>query len=754
MNIPCRICWTFYDLDEYAPRVLGTCGHTLCTPCIDRCLKALREAFPTFKNLLLKCPFDKAEHLINEKTTAESFPKNFELVELIAEGARHRSSAYIKSKALLQSFQNANECRCRCNNKTKSKTSLKEIAKSRPVSNSNLNFNISQKEIDEFIRQSQLALPDEIGTSNKKRISLHQLEKEIEEEKSLIEQVRKLRSKTEVATDQSRTDGFNSAQKTANLKMSTTPKIDKPEAPSVKSNRKSVRFDLDCNKCDSDDQEMTFPKINPELLEETKAYPPTDSFIAPVLVQPSVDKKQQPDQSLNDSLTLSALKIDQSKQIKNDIPVQSFIKPKHHKTISLPVNDPLTKGAIFTNVINSSPTNFTRQPNVSSLSQALIIPGDRPPNQKPDHQNYNLLDRYCADVNQKELQEYQPIERQTSSEQPSDFFICVVDSKQSPVLIKSSTNCSARNSANPLIGRLLENNPGSPGLRRTVNDRVLRQVETPNMNNKKTECIQNNIIRFDVNPNSFKSMPNSDNNPPVRCSQTPHNLLTQSQIAPAFQQRMSVPFTGVKHDFAKLTLTKDLNQHNGSFASSPNTEADKKRPIQLMTFVNICQSEFQNTMNTSSVNDQSMPTDSKDPQAPVNQQYIRSVNPSPSLPKSNYQMINTSNIVYTDSPVLTQSSFQYTKGQSVSAQNSFFNEQRRLSLHDQRVQPTNADQPLAKPTFGSVLTSKDSNIQSFEAKLNQLKSKISNFALGKDKSPKENVAKRTPRMNDKLLKLN
>jgi hypothetical protein len=95
MEVPCRICCMPYDQNAYAPRILGNCGHTMCATCIDRSIKVLRETFPNFKHLMLKCPFDNKEHLINDQTTAESFPKNFELIEIMNEGFRRKSSANI-----------------------------------------------------------------------------------------------------------------------------------------------------------------------------------------------------------------------------------------------------------------------------------------------------------------------------------------------------------------------------------------------------------------------------------------------------------------------------------------------------------------------------------------------------------------------------------------------------------------------------------------------------------------------------------
>jgi hypothetical protein len=92
MDIPCRICWSSYDQHDNAPRILRNCGHTMCTSCIQSSLRVLRETFPGFNNLSLKCPFDKVEQIIDEKMTPESFPKNFEILELIIEGPQRKLS--------------------------------------------------------------------------------------------------------------------------------------------------------------------------------------------------------------------------------------------------------------------------------------------------------------------------------------------------------------------------------------------------------------------------------------------------------------------------------------------------------------------------------------------------------------------------------------------------------------------------------------------------------------------------------------
>ena len=79
----CRICFNNFDFKEHLPRILGKCGHTICSNCIKNYIKALKEKFVNYKRFLLKCPFDQQEHLIKDTSTFKIFPKNFILIELI-----------------------------------------------------------------------------------------------------------------------------------------------------------------------------------------------------------------------------------------------------------------------------------------------------------------------------------------------------------------------------------------------------------------------------------------------------------------------------------------------------------------------------------------------------------------------------------------------------------------------------------------------------------------------------------------------
>ena len=414
----------------------------------------------------------------------------------------------------------------------------------------------------------------------------------------------------------------------------------------------------------------------------------------------------------------------------------------------------MSKGAIFTNVINPIPAIHAPQLNLSAFFHSNITPVEKPPNKKHSLPTGSFPGGNFIDINKNESEESRFAPRPLSSQQYSDFFFCIPNPNQSPVVMKSPSNISPKVISNSQFGRLLENKPGSPGMRRAVFDPKLRQAEVQLPYSQKSEQHQNPVIRLNVDPCSFQPNLNSINEPLQRYSLTPKDKLLPSQNIATFQQRMSVPITGTKCDLIKVSLGRDAMQLNGSIISSSNFEQERNRPIQPMTFVNVCQSGVQTTINTSSHNDPQANADVRNSQAAFSQQYTRSVNQSPALQKSSFHLVNNSNIVYSNSPVQTQPSFQSTKGPSQLVQNSFLNEKKTSITQDQQTQPNNGDQQQVKSLFGGILAAKDSNIQSFEAKLNHLKSKISSFALGKDKSPKENNAKRSPRINDRLFKLN
>lgn len=91
MIVRCRICDSEYNSETRPPRVMGRCGHSFCTECIESMIEATKSKFNQFERWLLKCPFDKREHLIKRETTVKDFPVNYELNELLkeAEEAKH-----------------------------------------------------------------------------------------------------------------------------------------------------------------------------------------------------------------------------------------------------------------------------------------------------------------------------------------------------------------------------------------------------------------------------------------------------------------------------------------------------------------------------------------------------------------------------------------------------------------------------------------------------------------------------------------
>ncbi len=71
----CQICFNKYDSDLHCPRILPSCGHTICTTCIQNILD-------TIPSKQITCPFDKKKCTF-QRPDKESFPKNFSLLQLI-----------------------------------------------------------------------------------------------------------------------------------------------------------------------------------------------------------------------------------------------------------------------------------------------------------------------------------------------------------------------------------------------------------------------------------------------------------------------------------------------------------------------------------------------------------------------------------------------------------------------------------------------------------------------------------------------
>jgi len=74
-NKICDVCSSPYDYHEHTPRILITCGHTLCSACLVDIINN-----PTLR----KCPFDSLD--LNETPNSNSldaFPINFALLALL-----------------------------------------------------------------------------------------------------------------------------------------------------------------------------------------------------------------------------------------------------------------------------------------------------------------------------------------------------------------------------------------------------------------------------------------------------------------------------------------------------------------------------------------------------------------------------------------------------------------------------------------------------------------------------------------------
>lgn len=98
INFTCQICFNGFDNEEYSPKVLGKCGHTICQTCLNTLIITTRKKNHGFKRWFLKCPFDFQDHLIKEETTIDDFPKNFVLSDLIQEKLKKGYLSILDSK--------------------------------------------------------------------------------------------------------------------------------------------------------------------------------------------------------------------------------------------------------------------------------------------------------------------------------------------------------------------------------------------------------------------------------------------------------------------------------------------------------------------------------------------------------------------------------------------------------------------------------------------------------------------------------
>lgn len=84
--LECKVCLLkFSEEDEnLCPRILTSCGHTLCKTCIDR----LRVQDFSFNENKIKCPFDRKTTILPRDN---QLPKNFTIIEMIRDSKRQQS---------------------------------------------------------------------------------------------------------------------------------------------------------------------------------------------------------------------------------------------------------------------------------------------------------------------------------------------------------------------------------------------------------------------------------------------------------------------------------------------------------------------------------------------------------------------------------------------------------------------------------------------------------------------------------------
>ena len=75
----CSICLDAYHPQERIPRMLKSCGHTFCEPCL------VKLRLSTSPSPVVKCPSCRKETKVEDK---DPFPKNYALLETIEQAQR------------------------------------------------------------------------------------------------------------------------------------------------------------------------------------------------------------------------------------------------------------------------------------------------------------------------------------------------------------------------------------------------------------------------------------------------------------------------------------------------------------------------------------------------------------------------------------------------------------------------------------------------------------------------------------------
>ncbi|CAL2031752.1 unnamed protein product [Caenorhabditis brenneri] len=96
-TIECGICFLQYDEKKLTPRILTSCGHTVCHQCALQFLRDERT---------ITCPFDRTVTQINGNEGVKGLPKNFALLEL-SRKANQEQEKNSGKKADVPCFENS-----------------------------------------------------------------------------------------------------------------------------------------------------------------------------------------------------------------------------------------------------------------------------------------------------------------------------------------------------------------------------------------------------------------------------------------------------------------------------------------------------------------------------------------------------------------------------------------------------------------------------------------------------------------------
>lgn len=112
MNQLCPMCSCRFNSFDRVPRLLGSCGHRVCTPCLST---RLDELTASVGSNMLRCPFDSFEYFVTRHTSVNSFQIGFDdASKTVSYRSKSSNLAELSSKSGLrenfpfsQAFSNA-----------------------------------------------------------------------------------------------------------------------------------------------------------------------------------------------------------------------------------------------------------------------------------------------------------------------------------------------------------------------------------------------------------------------------------------------------------------------------------------------------------------------------------------------------------------------------------------------------------------------------------------------------------------------